>query len=236
MKIGLTYTGRGEKHLNYVRWLKDRDPGIEVIKLGVGVDRDAITRCEGLVLSGGVDIHPEFYGGSKDYVKAPEKFRKDRDLFERSVFDYALEHRLPVLGVCRGLQLMNVLCGGTLIQDLGEQGDRTHEAVGDIDMRHGVRIGRDSLLYGIAGEDRGEINSAHHQAIGVVGEGLSVNCRADDGTIEGIEWKDREGKSFMLGVQWHPERMYVNKMRDGGLYKRLRDRFVEEIQRAKAAK
>jgi putative glutamine amidotransferase len=102
--------------------------------------------------------------------------------------------------------------------------------VGDTDMRHGVEIERDSLLYGIAGKEKGEINSAHHQAIGVLGEGLTVNCRADDGTIEGIEWRERQGKSFMLGVQWHPERMYVEKMPDAGLYKRIRDRFVEEIK------
>lgn len=233
MKIGLTYTGRGEKHENYVRWLKDRDGSIEVIKLGVGGDRDAITRCDALVLSGGVDIHPDFYSGGKDYVKAPEKFRKDRDLFEKFVFDHALEHGLPVLGVCRGLQLINVLCGGTLIQDLGVPGDATHEAVGDEDKRHGVHVERDSLLYEIAGEEKGEINSAHHQAIGVLGKGLIVNSHADDGTIEGIEWKEKEGKPFMLGVQWHPERMFIDKMSDTGMYKRLRDRFVEEIRRAR---
>jgi putative glutamine amidotransferase len=233
MKIGLTYTGRGEKHENYVRWLKDRDPAIEVIKLGVDGDADAIGRCDAVVLSGGVDVHPSFYGGPRNYVKAPEKWRKDRDLFERSVFVYAMERRLPVLGVCRGLQLINVLRGGTLLQDLGEQGDKTHEAVGDLDMRHGVAIEQDSLLCSIAGSAGGEINSAHHQAIAVLGEGLKVNCRAEDGTIEGIEWASADGKPFMLAVQWHPERMYTDKMRDAGLYKRIRDRFVEEIKRKK---
>ncbi len=235
MKIGLTYTGRGEKHLNYVQWLKDRDLTIEVIKLGVDGDPSAITRCDALVLSGGVDVHPVMYGGSRVYPKCGDAkgWRKDRDEFERSVFGYALEQGLPVLGVCRGLQLINVLRGGTLIQDLGEQGDKTHEAVGDEDMRHGVRVLRDSLLHGIAGEEAGEANSAHHQAIDGLGEGLKVNCRADDGTIEGIEWSDPADKPFMLAVQWHPERMFIDKMRDAGLYKRIRDRFVEEIGRKK---
>jgi putative glutamine amidotransferase len=231
MKIGLTYTGRGEKHENYVRWLKDRDPAVQVIKLGVEGGAEAIAGCDALVLSGGVDVYPEFYGGDRRYPKAPDKWRKDRDNFERTVFGYALEHHLPVLGVCRGLQLINVLRGGTLIQDLGEEGDKTHEAVGDTDMRHGVRIERDSLLYTITGEEAGEANSAHHQAIGVLGDGLKVNCRADDGTIEGIEWKQADGKPFMLAVQWHPERMYTDKFRDAGLYKRIRNRFVEEIKR-----
>lgn len=235
MKIGLTYTGRGEKHLNYVQWLKDRDPAIEVVKLGVDGDPLAITRCDALVLSGGVDVHPVMYGGSRVYPKCGDAkgWRKDRDEFERSVFGYALEHGLPVLGVCRGLQLINVLRGGTLIQDLGEQGDKTHEAVGDEDMRHGVRVLRDSLLHTIAGEEAGEANSAHHQAIDGLGEGLKVNCRADDGTIEGIEWSDPAGKPFMLAVQWHPERMFIDKMRDTGLYKRIRDRLVEEIRKTK---
>ena len=230
MKIGLTYTGRGEKHENYVQWLKDRDPSIQVIRLGVEGGAGVIAGCDALVLSGGVDVHPEFYGGGKKYPKAPARWRKDRDHFERMVFGYALEHQLPVLGVCRGLQLINVLCGGTLIQDLGERGDRTHEAVGDTDMRHRVRLERDSLLYSVAGQDMGEANSAHHQAIGALGEGLKVNCRADDGTIEGIEWKDADEKPFMLAVQWHPERMYTEKLQDAGLYRQVRDRFVKEIE------
>ena len=246
MKIGLTYTGRGEKHLNYVRWLKGKDKAIEVVKLGVDGDPLAIRSCDALVLSGGIDVHPDLYRGGRNYIKAPEKWRKDRDYFERSVFEYALKQKLPVLGVCRGLQLINVLCGGTLIQDLGDQGDKTHEAVGDTDMRHGVRVVRDSLLHAIAQEEVGEANSAHHQAIDVLGDGLKVNCRADDGTIEGIEWAEPEAggaagsdkgenaKSFMLALQWHPERMFIDKMRDAALYKRVRDRFVEEIRRSKA--
>jgi putative glutamine amidotransferase len=235
MKIGLTYTGWGEKHQNYVQWLKDKDRAIEVIRISVSTDPDLIRDCDALVLSGGVDIHPALYAGAAVYPKseAAKGWRKDRDAFERLVFGYALEHRLPVLGVCRGLQLINVLLGGTLIQDLGEQGDETHEAVGDTDKQHGVRVERDSLLYAIAQEEKGVANSAHHQAIDKLGKGLKVNCLADDGTIEGIEWAETGGKPFMLAVQWHPERMFTNKLPDGGLYKKIRDRFVEEIAQSK---
>jgi putative glutamine amidotransferase len=222
MKIGLTFTGYGEKHQNYVKWLKGRDKAIEVIKLS-----------DALVLSGGVDIHPAMYGGGLLYPKSEQAkgWKKNRDVFERAAFDYAMERGLPVLGVCRGLQLINVLLDGTLIQDLGEKGDETHESVGDMDKQHPVKIVRDSLLYEIGGEEKGDANSAHHQAIDTLGKGLKVNSRADDGTIEGIEWMDRGGKPFMLAVQWHPERMFINKFSDGFLYAKIRDRFVGEVNK-----
>jgi putative glutamine amidotransferase len=79
----------------------------------------------------------------------------------------------------------------------------------------------------------GEVNSAHHQAIAQLGEGLRVNCYAEDGTIEGIEWAEPVGKPFLLAVQWHPERMYVNGFEDEFLYQVIRDRFVGEVRRAR---
>ncbi|MHA4811837.1 gamma-glutamyl-gamma-aminobutyrate hydrolase family protein [Flavitalea flava] len=233
MKIGLTYTGYGEKHQNYVKWLKGNNPEVEVIKLSVDGDKDAIRDCDGFVLSGGVDIHPEMYGGTSVYTKAPKEWKKDRDQFEQSVFEFALERKLPVIGVCRGLQLINVLLKGTLIQDLGEKGDLTHEYANNKDQEHPVTIEEGSLLFGIAGVKNGEANSAHHQAIDKLGEGLRVNCHAEDGTIEGIEWMQPEGKSFLLAVQWHPERMYTNHLPDAFLYKNIRERFVHEIKKNK---
>ncbi|HEX9510998.1 MAG TPA: gamma-glutamyl-gamma-aminobutyrate hydrolase family protein [Puia sp.] len=236
MKIGLTYTGKGEKHGNYVRWLKDQDDTIEVIRLSVTDDPDAIKSCDALVLSGGVDIEPTLYGGSFGYEKAPKGWQKDRDLFESSVLQFAWEHGLPVLGVCRGLQLINVICQGTLVQDLGEQGDQVHEGVKSVDKQHPVKILEGTLLAAVAGQQEGEANSAHHQAIDRLGKGLRVNCLAEDGTIEGIEWADPAGKPFMIAVQWHPERMYSNRFAHTFLYKDIRDRYIEEIRKALAAK
>jgi putative glutamine amidotransferase len=229
MIIGLTYTGYGEKHQNYVKWLKEKGPGIEVIKLSAEGDRN-VGQCDALVLSGGVDIHPELYGGSLVYTKQPRGgWKKDRDGFEREAFELALDRKMPVLGVCRGLQLINVLQKGTLIQDLGEKGDEVHEYV-TADKRHPVEVEEGSLLHAITGKTSGEANSAHHQAIARLGEGLKVNCRAEDGTIEGIEWADPSGKSFMIAVQWHPERMFTNEFRDWSFYKNIRDRFIAEIK------
>jgi putative glutamine amidotransferase len=77
------------------------------------------------------------------------------------------------------------------------------------------------------------VNSAHHQAVERLGADLRVNCRAEDGTVEGIEWEEPAGKPFLLAVQWHPERMYVNGVGDAVLYRAIRDRFITEIKRNK---
>jgi len=256
MKIGLTYTGTPEKHDNYARWLKAGEdmlveagetgrpmagtegllvPGekIEIIKLAAEDDNLAVINdCDALVLSGGVDIHPSFYGGQKDYVSKPAGWREDRDRFEIAALERALEQGKPVLGVCRGLQLINVACGGTLVQDLGIQGDETHQN-NPADKQHGVEVVEGSLLYGITGRS-GWVNSAHHQAIARLGEGLRVNCRSGDGVIEGIEWSNGGDKPFMLAVQWHPERMFTNNYQDRELYMNIRNRFIEEIKKTTA--
>jgi len=239
MKIGLTYTGTPEKHANYERWLKAglvAGEEIEVIKLSAGDDNlAAVDTCDALVLSGGIDIHPDFYGGGDVYspgLAKEVKWDKDRDKFEIAALKRAWEQEKPVLGVCRGLQLINVVRGGTLVQDLGVQKDETHQ-YHQKDKQHGVTIEKGSLLFTISGEG-GEANSAHHQAIARLGEGLRVNCRAEDGTIEGVEWADPGDKPFMLAVQWHPERMFTNNFQDRGLYMNIRNRFIEEIKKTTA--
>jgi putative glutamine amidotransferase len=224
MKLGLTFTGTDWKHENYVRWLQDGND-IEVIKL----ERGDFPDCDGLVLSGGVDIHPDLYGGAYEY---PENkgWKRERDDFEVRMLKAAWERGLPVLGVCRGLQLINVVRGGTLVQDLGVLGDEVHQNVPE-DKLHGLVLEGDGVLKGIVGKGEGIVNSAHHQAIGLVGEGLRINCRAEDGTIEGIEWREPAGRPFLLAVQWHPERMYVHGLPDAFLYRSIRDKFINEIKK-----
>jgi putative glutamine amidotransferase len=233
MTIGITYTGKDEKHRNYVRWLQNGDSRINVLRL----DKDGpggIDKCDALVLSGGVDIAPEFYDGTIGYAQAPEEgWQRDRDLFEMALLEGALERGMPVLGVCRGLQLINVALGGGLVQDLGA-GDAMHEGISGVDKEHGVIVGSGTLLGEIAGLNAGVVNSAHHQAVGRLAEGLRVNCRGTDGTIEGVEWAEPEGKTFLLGVQWHPERMFVNGVGDEGFYKAVRERFINEINKRDA--
>jgi len=236
MRIGLTYTGSDKKHDNYVRWLQSGDGAIEVIRIGAGDGNgdDELTDLDALVLSGGIDIAPEFYSGGNDYAHAPNGWERARDLFEMAALERALERKIPVFGVCRGLQLINVVLGGTLVQDLGEKGDVLHEGAGGIDKQHEVQVVPDSLLGSIiaasGGAPNGLVNSAHHQCIDKLAEGLVVSCRAVDGTIEGIEWADTAQRSFLLAVQWHPERMYTNGFADAAFYGALRDRFIKEIK------
>lgn len=228
MRIGLTYTGSDKKHENYARWIQSGDGSIEVVRIEAGGDGGG--ELDGLVLSGGVDIAPEFYSGGNDYAHAPNGWERARDIFEMEALERALEKKIPVFGVCRGLQLINVVLGGSLVQDLGVDGDAAHEGVGGIDKEHGVKVEDGSLLAEIVGEWDGLVNSAHHQSIARLADGLRVNCFADDGTIEGVEWAEPEGRSFLLAVQWHPERMYTNGFKDKAFYGALRDRFIKEIK------
>jgi putative glutamine amidotransferase len=240
MRIGLTYTGMDWKHDNYVRWIRGEDATIEVVRLEAGEGR-AMTGCDGLVLSGGVDIHPGFYGGGVDYPGGGG-WKPERDAFELEMLEEALGKGLPVLGVCRGLQLINVAQKGTLLQDLGVAGDAVHQNTTE-DKIHRVYVDggtglADVLGQGAAGLGRdvnglrnGVVNSAHHQAVERLGAGLRVNCRAEDGTVEGIEWSEPEGKPFLLAVQWHPERMLANGVGDAVLHRAIRDRFITEIKK-----
>jgi putative glutamine amidotransferase len=234
MRIGLTDTGTEWKHKNYVRWLsRDGGDGVEVVRLSAALGNlYEAADCDGLVLSGGIDLDPSLYGGEREYKRSPAAgWEKDRDLFEQSVLRMAWERELPVLGVCRGLQLINVTLKGSLVQDLGIAGDGVHEANTGIDKQHKVRLEDGCLLAEIAAHRGGEVNSAHHQAVERLGEGLIVNCYAEDGTIEGIEWKEPAGRPFLLAVQWHPERMYVNGFEDEFLYKAIRDRLIAEVKK-----
>jgi putative glutamine amidotransferase len=252
IKIGLTDTGTEWKHENYVRWIKGGVGGsggaggsggsrgaiaaaepVEVLRLSAALGNlNEMVGCDGLVLSGGIDIDPSLYGGEREYKRSPlSGWEKDRDLFEQAVLRMAWDRELPVLGVCRGLQLINITLKGDLVQDLGIAGDGMHEANAGIDKQHGVQIESGSLLAEVTRGSSGEVNSAHHQAVGLLGAGLRVNCYAEDGTIEGIEWAAPEGRPFLLAVQWHPERMLANGFEDEFLYRAIRDRFVEEVKK-----
>lgn len=233
MKIGLTYTGEERKHQNYVNWLKGTDD-IEIVKLSAeDKNLDTLNNCDALVLSGGIDIDPSITHGSTDYPNRPERFQPERDLFEKALYEQAIENNIPVLGICRGMQLVNVLEGGTLIEDLGTRNDR-HKKEGTIDKAHRVEINNSTLLHEIVITGNGEINSAHHQAIDQLGPALQSNSIADDGTIEGLEWKEKTGRPFLLCVQWHPERMF--QFPGSPLSVNIRNRFIEEIRKTIATK
>ena len=243
MNIGLTYTGAEEKHANYVRWLKQEDPSVDIITLSVETkeNKGSIEDCDALVLSGGVDMHPGYYNSSNFvYPNMPQQFYEKRDAFEIKTFAAAQKRSIPVLGVCRGLQLINCVLGGTLQQDLAAK-NSIHKAIVDetkkqFDKAHGLHITPGTLLAAIAGTERGVTNSAHHQCVDKIADSLLVNCISDDNVIEGLEWKDKTGKPFLFCIQWHPERMYEFQLEKTALSAGIRNLFVEAIKKSKQLK
>lgn len=231
MKIGLTHTGNPEKHQFYVDWLKANED-IEIVKLSAE-DRnlEGLNNCDGLVLSGGIDIHPRFYGNNTtNYTDAPDVFNEARDEFEMAAFQLAQENNLPVLGICRGMQLINVIHKGSMLQDLGSKAKAVH--IGNPDKSHDVKIKPGTVLSGILKNDTVQINSAHHQAIDKLGAGLVINAVSADGVIEGIERKQADGKPFLLAIQWHPERMFRFGLENSAGSAAIRQRFIEEVKKS----
>lgn len=161
---------------------------------------DALRAVDGLVLAGGADIDPRAYG--QDALPKTATTRPGRDAFEAAALGAALDRQLPVLGVCRGMQLLNVARGGTLVQHLPDRvgHDRHQPQVGAFGA-HPVRLDEHSRLGRILGA-RVDVPTYHHQAVDAVGDGLHAVGWADDGTIEAIEAMDAP---WAVGVQWHPE-------------------------------
>ena len=232
IKIGVTYTGTDEKHSNYVRWLKGNEH-IEITTLSpLHTDLESIQDFDGILLSGGVDMHPKFYNSTvTDYPNAPQHFHEKRDEFEIAVFQKSQQNNIPLLAVCRGMQMVNCILGGNLTQDIGPEANGIHKFEHH-DKGHGINIVPATLLNEITGVDRTMSNSAHHQCINNLGEGLLVNCRSDDGIVEGIEWEQKENKPFFLGIQWHPERMYKFHLNELPSTKNIRDRFIKAIKKS----
>jgi putative glutamine amidotransferase len=162
---------------------------------------------DGLLLSGGADIDPRHYGAAPH--PALGAVEPERDGLEFALFAEARARRLPVLAICRGLQLVNVALGGTLWQDLSSERGSHPQSTRRTDRVHPVEIVAGTRLHEALGGSTLEVNSFHHQAIRELAPGLLVNARTPDGLIEGIEGDD---DGWLVGVQWHPEEFWA----DGG--------------------
>ncbi len=162
-----------------------------------------LDRVDGLLLVGGADIDPAMYGAPRD--PATESVYPERDAFEIALLREAIGRELPVLGICRGMQILNVALGGTLLQDLvAADGSHPHRRVrGTFEGNdHTVRLTPGSLAARAVGEHEHVAHCHHHQAVLSLGDGLVVSGCAEDGVIEAIELADGR---WGLGVQWHPE-------------------------------
>ncbi len=192
----------GEKNDRYREYLL-RMPQSEVIVISKGRESE-LESCDALVLTGGEDVAPELYG---DWADETVRVDPERDGAEFKLIDMAMREHLPILGICRGLQVLNVYFGGTLIVDLEKYCGRKHRAISsDKDRYHSVKLFEGSHLKEFIRQETGEVNSAHHQAADRIGSGLKVVARAEDGTVEAIEGND-DLPSQIVSVQWHPERI-----------------------------
>ena len=209
MKNIIIGISEGTRYYNYEKWFHD-EPGITIIKLGYQLDNfNEIEKCNGIILSGGHDLNPRLYN-QPDFLSYvdPKDIDERRDEFEWKIMQHTELNQKPLLGICRGLQFVNVYFGGTLVPDIPAFGKYNHSKLNaDADREHMVDIDPNSALFKIIGKEKGTVNSAHHQSVDMPGFGLVVNALSHDGIVEGMERRDPEGRSYLMLVQWHPERM-----------------------------
>lgn len=213
-KIGLTLDAEPPGGYSQLPWYAIRANYCEAIVraggLPIALPHEAelaeayVELLDGLIVTGGAfDLDPSLYGATERHATVTTK--EQRTAFELAVTRAALQHDRPLLGICGGQQLLNVALGGDLIQHIPDAVSDclAHEQPNPrTEPGHSVDVVGGSRLHAIGGALRLEVNSAHHQAAGAVGDGVTISARAPDGVVEAIEMADRR---FCIGVQWHPE-------------------------------
>ena len=217
-RVGVTFSNPA-KVMPYEAAL--RSAGLEPVAISPENPR-GLEGLDGLVVSGGTDLDPELYHQPRH--PETEEPNRQRDEMEWRLLAEALKLDMPVLGICRGCQLMNVLHGGTLIQHLPETPThRVRPPETELGApTHAVRVEPGSRLAAALGATDHQVNSRHHQAVDKVGEGLRVTARAPDGIVEGLERPDRR---FAVAVQWHPE----NSVAHDEVNRRLFEAFAQAV-------
>lgn len=200
--------------------------------------RDADVMLEGisgLVLTGGEDLDPRHYGAAP-HPRLGD-VHAERDAFELALVAAARARRLPTLAICRGIQVVNVALAGTLVQDLPSEWPHAvpHDGDWPRDQRvHDVRVVPGSRLAAALGAEALTVNSFHHQAVGLLGDGVAAVAYAPDGVVEGMEWQGDDW--WMVGVQWHPEETTATtEPWDRALFAAFRDAVRVELSSAAAS-
>lgn len=208
-RVAITWSSRGPEDALAEYCREVEEAGAVPLVLVAGAS-DPEATFDALILAGGADVHPRHYGQDVDpRVAETLEFDEARDQFELEVTRAALERERPVFGICRGVQLLNVALGGSLVQDLSLLGvaPAAHNQRGRLERwrpAHPVEVYPGSRLHALLGARTVEVNSFHHQAVARPAPGLRVAARSPDGVVEAVE---HPGHPFLLGVQWHPERM-----------------------------
>ena len=219
--IGVTRCSKLEDYLASVEQAGARARVLEVTES----PRKVLNEVDGILLTGGGDVDPVFYGDDRHPLT--DDAEPGRDEFEIDLARRAMSEDVPLLAICRGAQVLNVAAGGTLVQDIPSaiESELTHSITEPKDLEcHDIDVVTGSKLSAVLGGRLNpacscRVNSRHHQSVGRPGEGLVVSARAADGVIEGIEKPDA---AFCVGVQWHPENFWRS-----GEFKPLFEAFVE---------
>lgn len=227
MIIGITKSD--SKFEKYIKWLEYNKAGYIVLDFEKNEDDlKKFDECAGLILSGGVDIYPEVYC-DWDTPETKGTYVPERDGFEMRLIEKAIQQNKPILGICRGLQLLNVYFRGSLIFDLEEIRNVNHRKISPTEDRiHDMNIFDGTMLKEVVEENKIDVTSSHHQSIDRLGEGLMISAKSSDGVIEAIEYADKKNKNFLIAVQYHPERFlnYEDKAS-----KNLLERFLSECKK-----
>lgn len=180
-----------------------------------------VEMCDGFLFTGGVDINPRIY--NEEMILETKKYSFERDEFELKLLEKIRDINKPILGICRGMQLINSVYGGSLYQDMKTAGfNLNHNNPQNItDGTHSISIEKDSIMFDIFGEET-IVNSYHHQAIKDVADGFKVTSRAKDGIVESMQWT---GERYIHLVQFHPEMMIYR-------YKEFEKIFEDFVKRA----
>jgi putative glutamine amidotransferase len=219
---------------SYETWLHKADPDAVIVNMyGMTVDSAlfVLSTCHGLLLTGGEDVNPAYYGKLNELSKC-EEIDDYRDSLELALINRALLVRMPIFGICRGEQILNVALGGTLLTDIPTDVGKqvAHRCPpGSQDCLHNVKVDKQSELFQLTSLENGTVNSFHHQAVDMIAPGMKISALSDNGVAEAIEREMPLGKSFIMGVQWHPEALSKNP----GLSKPLADNFLDQVGKYK---
>lgn len=211
LRIAISKAAPGDHYMHYPQWIKRGDSTIETVNL-YPMEQDSalatLKSCHALLLSGGPDINPALYRHPGDTTLCGTADHR-RDTLEMALLRQAYNDSMPVLGICRGLQMINIIAGGTLYADIPTQQPNavTHRAPTEDGCLHNIHIVPGTLLHQLAGDTIAQTNSNHHQGIQHAGKEITIIATTADGIAEAIAPGLNSANHFWLAVQWHPERM-----------------------------
>lgn len=231
IRIAITKTSGSKSYENYKSWILKADSNIIIVDL-INQDVDnidsIISTVDGLLLSGGPDIDPIHFGKVEERDRCTIDLR--RDSIEINAIESAKKYNTPILGICRGLQLLNVVFGGTLYTDIPtDVPNHNNHQQKEGDAIHNIKIEDNTLLKSLVAENEISVNSNHHQSIDRLAKNFIASGKTEDGIVEAIEYKpelSKPNKQWIFAVQWHPERLDFESSASG----KIAYKFLEEVK------